>query len=161
MTGEEQGVGGDWEDDMLRELTEAGRLEAVPIEVVAAAKSAYARRTMDAELAELAYDSDVAEDAMAGLRGATTDAPRALTFEAARLTVELEVVESGGGRRLLGQLVPPQAGRVEVRHPAGTIAVDADEVGRFTLSGLGSGPVSLRCHAHGAGGIVETDWVLL
>ncbi|MFP5319656.1 MAG: hypothetical protein ACLGI2_15340 [Acidimicrobiia bacterium] len=156
------GGGEDWEQDILTELAEAGRLEAVPVESVAAAKSIFAWRTLDAELAALTYDSDVAEDAGAGLRSTgTTAGPRALTFEAARLTVEVEVVEGDGDRRLLGQLVPPQAGTVEVRQFAGTTTVEADEVGRFTVTGLASGPVSLRCEGRGGGGAVVTDWFLV
>lgn len=155
------GGGGDREEELLAALAEAGRLEAVPVETVASAKSAFAWRTVDAELAALTYDSDVAEDAMAGLRSTgTTTGPRELTFEAAGLTVELEVVEGRGGQRLLGQLVPPQPGTVEVRQFSATTTVEADEVGRFTVSGLRSGPASLRCEARG-GAAVVTDWFLL
>lgn len=162
MTDESRPGGGeDWEEEMLSALAEAGRLEAVPVEAAAAAKSGFAWRTLDAELAALTYDSDVAEDAMAGMRSTGTTVPRALTFEASGLTVELEVVEADGGRRLLGQLVPPQPGTVEVRQFTATTTVEADEVGRFTVSGIRSGPVSLRCESQGGGAAVVTDWFVV
>ena len=162
MTDETRPGGGpDWEQELLAALADAGRLEAVPVEAFAAAKSAFAWRTLDAELAALTYDSDIAEDAMAGMRSTGTAVPRALTFEASGLTVELEVVEGDGGRRLLGQLVPPQPGTVEARQFAATTTVEADEVGRFTVVGLQSGPVSLRCEAQGGGAAVVTDWFVL
>lgn len=148
----------DADDAVLAELRGLGaRLDPVPPEALAAARSAIAWRTMDAELAKLTADTSV-EEAMAGVRG--TAAPTLLTFESPDLTVELEVLESEGGgpRRLLGQLVPPTAGTVEVRHAAGTVRVEADEVGRFSAGDIAPGPVSLRCEARGR--VIETDWFL-
>lgn len=132
--------------------------DPVPAGAVAAARSAFAWRTMDAELAELTADTSV--DALAvGVRG--TSGPAILTFDAPGLTVEVEVVEvagDGAGRRLIGQLVPPASGTVEVRHKAGVATVEVDEAGRFSADGLVAGPVSLRCSAGAT--VVETDWFL-
>ena len=137
----------------------AGQADPVPEESVVAARAAFAWRTMDAELAQLAYDSLLDDRPLAGVRGVA--APRMLTFEAARLTLEVEAVAEGPERRLLGQLVPPQPGRIEVRHRGGSLTVEADGMGRFTAAGLRSGPVSLRCDPAGAGvGPVYTDWFL-
>ena len=157
------GGGGDWEQAMLAELADAGRVEAVPVESVAAAKSVFAWRTLDAELAALSYDSDVAEDAMAGMRSSGTATARLLTFESAGLTVEVEASPAGSGDRwrLQGQLVPPGPGTVEVRYANGIVSVEVDEVGRFSADGVPSGPVSLRCRPASGGGAVATDWVLL
>ena len=153
--------GGDWEEELLADLIEAGRLETVPVEAAAAAKSGFAWRTMEDELAELSYDSSVAEDALAGVRSGAATA-RLLTFESAGLTVEIEVMASANGsrRRIVGQLVPTQAGRVEVRHGGGAVTAEADELGRFSVDDLEPGPVSLRC-AGASGPVVVTDWVLL
>ena len=137
----------------LRALAVVG--DPVPPDAVAAARSAIAWRTMDAELAELTADTSV-ELELAGVR--SVDTPAMLTFEAPELTVELEVVGEGEGRRLLGQLVPPGPGEVEIRQKARRFAVSVDEMGRFSASDLSAGPLSLRCRR--ASGVVETDWFL-
>lgn len=133
----------------------AALIDPVPPEAIAAARSAFAWRTMDAELAELTADSAV-DERLAGVRGAGT--PTMLTFDAPGLTVEVELQEVGGHRRLMGQLVPPGPGLVEVRHRAGAATVPVDEVGRFSADDVAAGPVSLRCSSGAQ--IVETDWFL-
>lgn len=146
------------EDDAL--LAELRRLalthDAIPPDVVAAARSALAFRTMDAELAELMADTSLDQEDLALVRGAGM--PTLLTFESADLTVEVEVVPSGDRRRLLAQVVPPGPGRIEVRHKGGSFTVDADEVGRFSADDIVPGPVSLRCSVGAS--VVETDWFL-
>lgn len=109
---------------------------------------------MDTELAELT--GELSDDHMVGVR--STRAPVLLTFEAPSLTVEVEVLQTAAARRLLGQLVPPGSGEVEVRHGGGTTRVSADEVGRFTVEDVAAGPVSLRCSAGLR--VVQTDWFI-
>jgi hypothetical protein len=144
---------------LLDELRDAGRLDAPSAEMIAAAKSSFVWRTLDAELAELVYDSVLEESALAGVR--SSQPPQLLTFEAPALTIEIEAAATGSRRRLVGQLVPPQPGHVEVRHTGGTVTVDADEMGRFTADDLTPGPVSLRCYGIGESVGVTTDWVLV
>ena len=69
----------------------------------------------------------------------------------------------GSRRQLVGQLVPPQAAEIEVRHAAGTTTIQADQLGRFHADAIGSGPVSLRCRLAAAppGPPVVTEWVPL
>ena len=156
------GLGGgpgehDEDETLLAELREAtGQADPLPAESVAAARAAFAWRTLDAELARLAYDSLLDDELLSGVRGVGT--PRLLTFEAAHLTVEVEAVAEGSERRLLGQLVPPQPGRVQLRHRGGLETVEADGMGRFAFGGVLPGPVSLRCDP--AAGTVCTDWFL-
>ncbi len=158
------GTNGDDVDEagLLAELRRlASVIDPVPAESVAAARSAFAWRTMDAELADLTVlaelTGDSAVDAMlAGVRSSAM--PTMLTFDAPGLTIEVEVSEVGEERRLIGQLVPPAAGAVEVRHRGGVTSVAVDEVGRFSIDGVRAGPVSLRCSAPVTG--VETDWFL-
>lgn len=153
----------DGEEELLAELREAGRLDPVPQEALAAAKVGFVWRTIDAELAELTYDSLLEDQPLAGVRGTpASDAARFLSFasELAQLTVEIEAVTEGGRRRLVGQLVPPQPGEIEVRHAAGSVTVEADELGRFSAGDLAPGPVSLRCRG-ASGADVATDWVLV
>jgi hypothetical protein len=123
----------------IRQLLD--ELDPVPPEVLAAARGSYVWRTVDAELAELVADST--SNAHAGVRSG--DGPRLITFETERLTVEVEVGQMGEQRRLVGQLVPPAHGTVEVRSPSRSWAVEADALGRFTVSGVPPGPVSLLC----------------
>jgi len=150
-----QGIGGDdaVDDELLAELRAlVTRHDPVPSEALAAARSAIAWRTLDAELADLADESE-----MAGVRGVGT--PTLLTFDATGLTVEVELLVVGGHRRLLGQLVPPGPGNVDVRHGNRTVSTAADEVGRFRVDDIVPGPVSLRCSIDGR--LVVTDWFLV
>ena len=144
----------------LREL--ATRFDPAPPEVVAAARASFAWRAADLELADLelaqlVYDSAVDDQVLVGVRSA--GGPRQLTFEAPGLTVEVEV--DPDGHSLVGQLVPPQPARLEVRHPGGSITVDADERGLFTTPNLPPGPVSLRCPNGSGTGATTTEWVAI
>src|SRR5690348_1577792 len=114
-----------WDDDerLLTELGTALRAGTeVPERFVEAGKAAFAWRTVDAELASLTYDS--ATEGVAGVRGEPADL-RALTFAARGLTIELEVTEDS----LIGQVVPPQPGSVEVLLRDGSAgSMEIDEV---------------------------------
>ncbi len=148
--------GDDTDNELLAELrTLAARLDPVPPEAIAAARSAIAWRTIDTELAQLTGDP-ASDKHLAGVRSGRI--PMLLTFEAPSLTVEVEVLETAAVRRLLGQLVPPTAGEVQVRHVAGTTSVAVDEVGRFRVDDVAPGPVSLLCTA--GPHVVQTDWFL-
>lgn len=145
------------DDDLLAELRQAAsRFDPVPADVVAGARAAFVWRSMDTELAELVADTSQQDRVPAGVRGAE---PAMLSFEAPSLVMELEILPERGGRRVLGQLVPPQPGRIEVRHAGGTLQVDVDAVGRFSAGDVMPGPVSLRCQPS-VGSPVETDWFL-
>jgi hypothetical protein len=148
--------------ELLQELRlMAGRVDPVPHEVVAAARSAILWRTIDAELAELTADSSVDDNRLVGVRG--TALPLMLSFEVGGQTLELEVSETGTTRRLLGQLIPGQPGEVIVHHGRGEEVVRADEVGRFDLASVPAGPVRVRWRrtADPAEEMVATDWFLV
>lgn len=137
----------------------ARRLDPVPPGVVAAARRSLGQRAFGADLARLAYDSVVDDDHLAGVRGSS--GPRTLTFEAPSLTIEVQI-DDIGGRTLDGQLVPPQPGDIELRHPGGVRQLVADEMGRFRATGVPPGPVSLLCRSRRhPTSAVETDWVVL
>ena len=108
---------------------------------------------------KLAYDSAADAEAAATVR--SSGGRRLLTFDAPEVSVELEVVEAAGERRLEGQLVPPQPATIEVRHQGGTVTAEADELGRFSAAGLEHGPVSLVCRLHGQAGAIVTDWLVI
>ena len=142
------------DDDVLaRELGSLlRRTSPMPASVVAAARGAFAWRTVDAELAVLRADSLL--EATAGVRGG---ADRQLTFEAADVSVEVDVLD--GGRRIVGQVVPPQAGAIDLEGPHTRSAAAADDFGQFVLD-VWNGPARLRFS--GADGCsVVTDWVTL
>ena len=149
----------DWSADesFLAELRATGPYDQVPDDMMAAARAAFVWRTLDDDLAQLTYDSVSDDHHLAGVRG--TESARVLTFESPALTLEVEASAAGPVRRLLGRLVPAQRGEVEVRHPGGSITVEADERGWFSADDVAPGPVSLRCH--GTGPTVTTDWVLV
>jgi hypothetical protein len=101
-----------WDDEQLmaalREAIKAR--QAVPSWFVETAKNAYAWHNIDAELAQLTYDSESDQDKAAGVRSENASI-RALTFTSARLSMELEVTEGS----LLGQISPPWAGTLEIQ----------------------------------------------
>lgn len=127
----------------------------VPSQFVEAGKLAFAWRTVDAELAQLSYDS-ATSGIMAGTR-ADQATLRALTFVARDLTIEVEVATEA----LLGQVVPPKAGEVMVasRNSCGDTA-PIDEVGWFVIRPVPAG--MFRLHVRTADGeSVVTQWTTL
>ena len=105
-----------WDDEqLLAALGEAMKAPpAVPAWFTEMGKNAYAWHNIDAELAQLTYDSRTDADAMAAARSETATI-RALTFTSAHLSIELEVA----GGSLLGQVVHPQPGTLETHTRAG------------------------------------------
>lgn len=142
-------------EEELRQILD--RLDPVPEHLLAAAKECFTWRTVDSELAELVFDS-VAEDHGALVRG---DHARLLSFEAAGLTVDVQVTGIGSARRIIGQLAPPQPATVRVRQGQDVTDLHADELGRFS-GDLREGPFSLVCTATTATSRpVVTDWIAL
>jgi hypothetical protein len=143
-----------WTDDdtLLAELR-AALSAGTPVDErqLEAARAAFTWRTVDAELASLTYDSLLDDRVL--VRGAAT-APRSLVFDAADLTVELEVTPG----RVVGQLVPPVPGEVVLETEAARGApVATDDAGCFTLTAVPGARVRLRCTTGST--TVVTDWV--
>jgi len=141
---------------LLAELGEGLRSAGdVPPEFIAAGKAALAWRAVDAELATLIRDSDD-DRSLAGTR-AEAASLRSLSFVAGDLSIEVEVTADA----LLGQVVPPQPGQVELGTPAGSAqTVPVDEVGWFVIQPV---PQSMfRLHLSTSdGAAVITQWVTL
>ena len=147
----------DTHDHLLTRLASAAeRKDPVPPHVLAAARAAFAWRTVAEDIAELVYDS-VTDEELVGVRGG----PRQLSFAGRDVTVEIEAVP--GGRRVIGQVAPGAGGEVEVRHRTGSVRAPIDELGRFAADGVTGGPVSLRCRVDLPDGelVTETEWILL
>ena len=148
----------DWDDDrLLGALRQALRArEAVPSWFIETGRNAFAWHNIDAELAQLTYDSN--EDRLqATVMRSETASIRALTFTSAHLSVELEVT----GNSLLGQLLPPRAGDLEIQTRAGEIGTtQVDEIGCFSVDPIPDSPFRLRCHT-ADGTDVLTGWITI
>src|SRR5262249_50789363 len=99
--------------------------------------------------------------------GAST---RLLSFDGGGLRIELEVVPEDGTLTLLGQVfgtdvfgaTPRECALESASGPLRTVQsqpVQLDELGRFLVGGMATGPARLRCHS--AAGPVVTSWVTL
>jgi hypothetical protein len=145
-----------WQDDdeLVTEMAEATGRAVLPDSVRRAAATAFAaRRAAGAGLAKIRYDSLL--DAFP-VRGETPASRRIVTFEAESLSVEIET----SGDQVVGQLVPPEPGQVEIMTlDGGSEQTDADSYGCFLLPRPAPGPVRFRCHT--AAGTVFTDWIRL
>jgi hypothetical protein len=148
----------DWDDDeLLLKLRQAVQArDAVPPAFVEAGKNAFAWHNIDAELAQLTYDSTEAPGLVAANRSEAASI-RALTFTHPRLTIELQVTAES----VLGQIVPVQGATIEVQTQAGAEPViSADEIGCFSIQPMPRGPFRLRCRA-GPDVDVLTGWITL
>ena len=147
-----------WGDDdqLLAELRDAlNAAQAVPAEFRAAARSAYTWRTIDAELAELTYDSALDTPLGAGAVRADPAELRSLTFASKRLTIEVEITPDG----LAGQITPARAGTVTVRTEAGDApAAPIDDLGFFLIRPLPARPFRLLCDT-ASGESALTGWI--
>ncbi|MEV4534134.1 hypothetical protein AB0J82_09905 [Asanoa sp. NPDC049518] len=138
--------------EIVAALAEARRAAAeVPERIREIGRSAYAWRTVDAELAALSADTDAA----VGTR-AEPAAVRALTFAARDLTIEVEVTDDA----LHGQVVPPRPGEIELRDRTGVVAVArVDELGWFVLGPVPRG--MFRLHLRAGDAVVVTEWITI
>ena len=147
------------DDELAEELRRlAARLDPVPPELLTAAAGAFAWRDIDAELAELVFDSLFDVDEATQVRGSPER--RLVSFTGGGVTLDIEVTTTGPARTIMGQIVPPQRGAVDVRRQQETITIEADELGRFRSGPLPPGPLSLRLRP-AEGTPVVTDWLAL
>jgi len=144
------------DDELLEALRRAvAARQEVPPDFVAAAKEAFAWHNIDAELAQLTYDSRFADHALATRTEAASI--RALTFTSGRLTIELEVAQDS----LVGQIMPAQPAVITVLPRTGSETVlEADEIGCFSVEPIPVGQFRLRCRTS-AGVETITGWITL
>ncbi len=146
-------------DSLLDELRRVvDQADPIPDAVIRAAKESFVWRTIDADLAALVNDS-AAGDTAAAVAVRASGAARLLTFQAPGVEVEVEVGETGRGRRLTGQLVPVSSARVTIRSMTGAVDVVADEFGRFSADAVPAGTVRLEIERDGSTSPVVTSWV--
>ena len=128
------------DDDLLAELRVAIDVSDPPPERLATiAKAALTWRNVDAELAELSFDS--ARD-LAGVRDQTMQ--RQVTFESVDIEIELMMVDEAD-RRLVGQLVPATVSTVVMiggsESEPERITTTSDDLGRFSFDDVPTDPV--------------------
>ena len=126
--------------------------DPVPISVTEAGKSALTWLTIDAELAELVFDS--ARDELVGVRSETL-AERQLTFQSP--TVEIEIMLVGDTRHLVGQLVPSQEADVTLITELESTEATTDQLGRFDFTGVEPGRIRLQIRT-ASGPSITTQW---
>jgi hypothetical protein len=147
----------DQEDQKIMALLRRGldQSDPVPSDVTEFAKEALSWRTIDAELAQLSYDST--DEATSNTVRSTASA-RIVGFETGEWMIDLE--HDAATRELRGQIQP--AGRLEVElHVVGAVLVTGtDELGRFSFDGIEAGPVALVIRVE-SGETVKTEWIVL
>jgi hypothetical protein len=139
--------------DLERDLELAlERFDPVPAHLAPAAVAGFDRR-VDAELAQLVFDSltTTATTTATGARG--SGQPRLLTFEGAALTIDLEVSPRRHERRLVVRLEPAQPTPYEVWAGDVRLSGTSDALGRFAVTLPAPGPFRVRCHS------VITPWM--
>ena len=121
--------------------------------VIRAAREAFSWRMTDADIelftlvADYGLEAGRVRSSPAGAGAQVSDGgghrrPQALVFQGERMSVQIEIDESG----IVGQLIPPQPGQVTLVTADGPQATtQADEVGCFSLPMPGSGPLRLDC----------------
>lgn len=146
-------------DQVNQELfAQLGRIVAdidpVPDIVYAAGRAALELRRVDAELAELVRDSAVDTESPLTVRGELN--VRLLSFEAAELDIELQVMPQAGRRSLLGQVVGAVAD-VRLETSEGLVSAELDEHGRFQVDDIPAGWI--RLHVNAGATSYATNWV--
>lgn len=140
------------DEELLARLRALAALhDPVPSSVVEAARSAFALRMLDVELADLLFDS-LLDEALVGVRGTPG---RQLTFGVGDVTIDLDVDDGG----VVGQVTPPGVVTLDVQTPGENRRVAVDELGRFFCDRPGVGPFRLHLEVGGQG--VTTEWVKL
>ena len=122
--------------DALQRALEA--VDTPPAHVVAHAQDAFVWQGIDAELAELIYDSQA--DTATAVRG--SDAAREITFRAPGIEIEVMIV-SEQQRSIVGQLVPSQDATVDLHQGDDVVRSTTDSLGRFSFDRLRPGAIKL------------------
>jgi len=137
----------------LREALEAG--DPVPADVAEFAKAAFTWRDIDAQLAQLDFDS-AEEDLPAGVRSSTT--ARMMSFQVGQWMLDIEFDDVSG--RLIGAISPEASYSVELHTPGALFMTESDDVGRFEAEGIVPGPLSLVLRFNHRS-VIKTQWVVL
>ncbi|HEX6222076.1 MAG TPA: hypothetical protein VF115_13380 [Acidimicrobiia bacterium] len=144
------------DEQILAKLrTGLSQSDSVPSDVTEFAKAALSWRTIDADLAELDFDS-IDEDLPSGVRSSTT--ARMVSFQVGKWMLDVEYDEMSG--RIMGHIAPESPFTVELHTPGALFSVESDEVGRFEADGIAPGPLSMVLRFRD-GEVIKTQWVVL
>jgi hypothetical protein len=149
------------DEQLLADLRRiASIVDPVPSELVEFARESLTWRRVDAELATLLADSSVEEERVALIR--SSGGVRVMTFEAEGMTIELDLLDEAGRRRLVGQLMPPCDAAVEIQGTRFRSLVRADVRGRFRAENVPAGHIRLRLTGYSeTGPPLETSWIVI
>lgn len=129
--------------------------DPLPSDVAEFARAAFTWREIDAELAELDFDS-IDEEVPSGVRSSTVI--RMMSFQAGRWMIDIEYDETSG--RLMGATSPPARYTIELHTAGARFSSESDDAGRFTADGVAPGPLGIVIR-FSDGQIVKTPWVVL
>jgi hypothetical protein len=129
--------------------------DPVPSDATEFARAAFTWRDLDADLAELEYDS-AEEEVPAGVRSSTV--VRMMSFQAGRWMIDIEYDETAG--RIMGATSPPARFTIELHTAGARFATESDESGRFTADEVARGPLAMILR-FSDGSVVKTPWVVL
>jgi hypothetical protein len=147
----------DQEDQKIMALLRRGldQSDPVPSDVTEFAKEALSWRNIDAELAQLSYDST---DETTSNTVRSTASARIVGFETGEWMIDLE--HDATTRELRGQIQPASRLEVELHVVGAVLVTGTDELGRFSFDGVEAGPVALVIRVEG-GETVKTEWIVL
>jgi hypothetical protein len=142
------------EDARLLEMLQEALATARPIPEgrIDLAGMTFAWRTIDEELALLAFDSS--EELMA-VRADTT--VRALSFELDDLLIDLQI--DFNTRAVIGQIEPEGEGQASLIHRDGVLDTTIGDLGTFKFEDVPTGPIAVRVTL--ADRTVRTEWFLI
>ncbi|GEM_PF-2050425 len=132
----------------------ADEIDPVPRLAYELGHAAFELRRLDSELAELICDSAADTESLAGVRGELS--VRLLSFEAADLDIDLQVVPQAGRRSVLGQVVGTVTD-VRMETAEGIVPAAVDPHGRFQVDDIVAG--RMRLHVVADGAVYITSWV--
>lgn len=143
-------------DDVL-DMVAAGLSEREPLpdRLREAALSAYTWHNVDAELAQLVYDSIDGELVATRSSGGS----RRMAFGAPGVDIEISV--DGDRRRVVGQLIPPDTARVELVAGDRVLTTEADDIGRFRFLDVENGPIRISVVSTTTDRTIHTEWVFI
>ena len=131
--------------------------DPVPDSWLDVATASFAWAAIDAEPAQLAYDSRSARGGRVGSARASGAAPREVRYTAGSLTVELELDVGADKLRVLGRVLPPRRVDVVALWPEGRSQVVSDVGGAFRFDELPRRPLCLHVTGEPA---VKTGWII-
>jgi hypothetical protein len=146
--------------DSIREAF--GAADPMPADLVDRIRFRIALRDLEVEIARLTAEEDRPVLAARG-----EEQSRTVTFDSDSLTIMIRVdANADGTARVDGWLAPPQDRTIEMKTPAGSLIVRADEQGRFAFSQVPRGTVQFVVQpaengAAGAGRSVVTPALIL